>query len=887
MRLWRIRLAGAAIGFADTPRLNRLKHRLCSTTVDMANRWHPFQGGEVCCVCGQGLGVRRVHRKRLNVTVKGGKPPLSKLLLSSVCTDFAYVLGGWEGVYEVAGGVLQCEIRNQFHKVLRWGKSADLAGMSMESKGCGMMELNSMIKQGRRRYYVRRIVRGIALTSAVSLFVCGVLVACMRFGADVPGWVWLLCAVPWAGLLIWAWPWGVADIEIARQIDKANDFGERLSSSMSFMREGAQSEWMKVQIADTMKRLDAPGTADAFVKRAFAVEKPARVREAAILAICAVILMFVPSLVSLISADGEQTEGGAGTEVAEVYAPNLDEVSQELRQHQAEALLDAAKEVDDPELKEAAEELAEILKADREGKLSAAEFERRLAALEKKISDMAQQSEAAPGMLGAKEQKAFDQAIREAVESMTQMKEDPETKELADALEQNNYDKAADILNDLLNSTDPKDKKKLEKLAKMFGDLAKNIDPTDPELKEALKKNKDLVDKLKKEFDNDKLSAEDKKAFSDAAKKLEEAEKAQKRQQEASDKASKALNKLSKAMDNTSKSLDQKAQEANEDAQRDAQAGENKEGAPKEGQDGAQKEGQKQEGQQGAQKQAGQSQDGQQQAGQDGAQKQAGQQESADGQEHAQKRDDNGAQEGADNSSETAEEALRDAAAQKKAQENRDALKDLADKMRKDAKSSEKGDKKDDARQKNMQDFMERAKGQEKQQDAQQSGQQQGNEGQTDQQGQQGADGQQQAQQGQQGGDGQQETAQGQSQQASSGQQESGQAQLGKELGAQNGVNEGELLPEGVQDGGHDTTLGEATSMKVNLKDEKLTGMDSGSQTTSEIIESAGQQGFASEPYREVYQTYEKAAEEVLESEEVPQGYRNYVEKYFDMIRPQ
>lgn len=47
---------GAAIGFADTPRLNRLKHRLCSTTVDMANRWHPFPGAR-CVVCGGKVSV--------------------------------------------------------------------------------------------------------------------------------------------------------------------------------------------------------------------------------------------------------------------------------------------------------------------------------------------------------------------------------------------------------------------------------------------------------------------------------------------------------------------------------------------------------------------------------------------------------------------------------------------------------------------------------------------------------------------------------------------------------------------------------------------------------------------------------------------------------------
>ena len=75
--------------------------------------------------------------------------------------------------------------------------------------------------------------------------------------------------------------------------------------------------------------------------------------------------------------------------------------------------------------------------------------------------------------------------------------------------------------------------------------------------------------------------------------------------------------------------------------------------------------------------------------------------------------------------------------------------------------------------------------------------------------------------------------------------------------------------------------------MNVQTHDEKLTGMDSGTQTTSQVIESAAQGGFATEAYREVYQSYEKAAEDILETESVPQGYRNYVERYFDMIRPQ
>ena len=89
------------------------------------------------------------------------------------------------------------------------------------------------------------------------------------------------------------------------------------------------------------------------------------------------------------------------------------------------------------------------------------------------------------------------------------------------------------------------------------------------------------------------------------------------------------------------------------------------------------------------------------------------------------------------------------------------------------------------------------------------------------------------------------------------------------------------------EQGGHYEDEGPATQMNVNAVDQALKGQASSAPTTSEVIQTASQSGFVHESYREVYQSYEHAAEEVLESEEVPQGYRHYVEKYFDMIRPQ
>ena len=701
-----------------------------------------------------------------------------------------------------------------------------------------------MIQQGRRRAFLRRFVHVLALAGACTLGICAILVMLVQFGVNVPGWCWALLVLPWIAAGIWAWPWRQSDIEIARQIDAANDFGDRLSSAMSFAAEGADSAWVKAQIADTEKRLASAEVRDNFVKKAFAVQKPAYLKWLLWTALASAVLMLLPLGVNKLQDIAEQRVREAeASQMQETQAltPNLDAVSMEMRTEQAEELLKTAEEIDDPELKAAAEELAQILEDDKAGKLSQEEFERRLAALEQKLA----QSD--PQMMMAEQQKAFDQAVKEAVESMTQMKEDPETQELAEALEKNDYDKAADILKDLLDSTDPKDKQKLEKLAKMFGDLAKHLDPTDPELKEALKRNKELVDQLKKEFDNDKLSDEDKKAFQEAAKKLQEDEKKQE-QQRADSQTSKALNKLQKAMDKTAKDLEKQAQPKAEQDGAKPETG--KDGAkPETGKNGEQ--GQNAEKRQDQKNEEGVSQN-QAPPNEDGIQ---GKQQQKDGQEEG----------------EGAEEALRDAAAQKKAQESRDAMRDLAEKMRKEAQQKDQNDpeaaKNAQERQKNMEDFMKRAKGQgQKEGQQEQQGQEQGKEGQE-----QGKEGQQAQQQGDQGQ---------QAQQQSQG-QDQGQQAGGNEQGQQ---AEG-LLPEGSQQG-HDTSEGPSTSMDVNLKDEKLTGMDTG-ETTSEIIESAGQKGFASESYKEVYQTYEKAAEEVLETEEVPQGYRNYVEKYFDMIRPQ
>ena len=174
---------------------------------------------------------------------------------------------------------------------------------------------------------------------------------------------------------------------------------------------------------------------------------------------------------------------------------------------------------------------------------------------------------------------------------------------------------------------------------------------------------------------------------------------------------------------------------------------------------------------------------------------------------------------------------------------------------------------------------------QEQPQGAEQQAQPQGAEQQAQQQGaEQQAQPQGAEQQAQQQGAEQQAQQQGAEQQA----QQQGAEQQGQQQGQQNADAQALGQQEdGDYRAGHDATLGDPTQTDVQFKDESLKLQNTGKLTTQEVVERSAQKGFVGESYKEVYQTYEKAAEAVLESDEVPQGYKNYIQKYFDMIRPQ
>lgn len=85
----------------------------------------------------------------------------------------------------------------------------------------------------------------------------------------------------------------------------------------------------------------------------------------------------------------------------------------------------------------------------------------------------------------------------------------------------------------------------------------------------------------------------------------------------------------------------------------------------------------------------------------------------------------------------------------------------------------------------------------------------------------------------------------------------------------------------------HDPNLsGDPTQISGNRKLTKVTGKEGAGPTRSETILGAAEKGFATSAYRRVYGDYTAVSEQVMSKQRVPPGYRFYVKRYFQMIKP-
>ena len=115
--------------------------------------------------------------------------------------------------------------------------------------------------------------------------------------------------------------------------------------------------------------------------------------------------------------------------------------------------------------------------------------------------------------------------------------------------------------------------------------------------------------------------------------------------------------------------------------------------------------------------------------------------------------------------------------------------------------------------------------------------------------------------------------------------QGSGQAQGQGQKGDQPGGAERGGQEAGV---GHDPNLaGDANELKGATQDVTAVAVDSGEgEASSEVIMGAAERGFTGRGYRKVYVDYQQVAEDVVNQDEIPPGYRFYVRRYFQLIRP-
>ena len=73
----------------------------------------------------------------------------------------------------------------------------------------------------------------------------------------------------------------------------------------------------------------------------------------------------------------------------------------------------------------------------------------------------------------------------------------------------------------------------------------------------------------------------------------------------------------------------------------------------------------------------------------------------------------------------------------------------------------------------------------------------------------------------------------------------------------------------------------------MGTQDTQVAGQDTGQGASrSEVILGAAERGFSHRGYRKVYTEYRTVAEEALNKDEIPGGYRFYVRRYFQLIRP-
>ena len=414
-------------------------------------------------------------------------------------------------------------------------------------------------------------------------------------------------------------------------------------------------------------------------------------------------------------------------------------------------------------------------------------------------------------------------------EHAEELAEHPELQQALEALEDGDLQRASEALADLAQRLDEENlsPEEAQRLAEMLESFAEQIDRYEDHLQELFQQHRDTFEQLAEQFqDRDDLSDREQDLLDDARQRMEDAER--ERDEFNQSTSRRQLEQLSRELEESAEELrrDQGSGGEEDPDRQDGGGGDSEEGERPDTVDGVIGEGEDSEVRPGDDSHERGSQGrGEEDSDRPNYQNEVGR-----------KMDD-------------ASRQLEEMEQQRQQQQQREQIRGQLEEMRESMSRSQPGEEGqqegDRRRGEQMEDFMNRARGEESDSDG------------PPQQSQTGEDpGGQDHDQGE-GGDGEFETGQGEG------------AGRG---GPEDDGDQGFVEPD---EGGFD-----------HVREEVAAEQSAEGRSRSEIIRSASEEGFATVDYQDVFVDYEDIAEEVMEREAVPDGYRYYIKRYFQLIRP-
>ncbi|TXD38480.1 hypothetical protein FRC98_06250 [Lujinxingia vulgaris] len=505
------------------------------------------------------------------------------------------------------------------------------------------------------------------------------------------------------------------------------------------------------------------------------------------------------------------------------YDAFVDDATLALERDRIEALREALGEDPDPQAEAMLDAMEELLDRAEARTISQREF---LEELEKIETQFEAADEVIAQELETMSRTLADAAKDLASENAEALAEEPALKEAVDALANNDLAAASEALEELAESIKEEgiSPERAERLAELFENFSDKLNAEDERLQELVEQHREALEKLAEQFgDEGNLTEEQQALLDEAEEMLSNAENA--REEFDNSEAKNQLERLSRDLDEV---VNEYLAEAK--------------------------------------------------GSEDGDEGIAGQAEEKNG-DRPDYRNEVGRK------MEEASEQLSEAGEQKSSQQQREEIRRQMQEMRESmSRGTGEASEEEERRGDQVEDFMDRARGESEARDDAQLDEQR-----AQQQGEPGEDGEQKP-------GAEAEQAQGEEGQAQNAGQPGGEPPPGGEGGEPNSEGQtegGEYRPgesdtpggEGPDEQAQGNGEGELDGERVQ---EQAQGQENSSgKTRAEIIRGASEEGFASAEYQEVYADYESIAEEVMERENVPDGYRFFIKRYFQLIRPQ